>query len=377
MIKRSIETSILARLFKGKVLLIYGARQVGKTTLLKKIAQESGVSYLYLNGDEPDTRAELYNANSSLLRNLFGKNKLILIDEAQRIENIGLTIKLAFDNIPDIQIIATGSSSFELANIANEPLTGRKIEFYMFPFSFGELIESNGMVAEKRLLSQRLIYGSYPDIVNNPGEETQLLNLLTSSYLYKDLFALDGIKKNSLFENLAKALALQLGQEVSYNELSQLLGVDKNTIEKYLNLMEQAFIIFRLPAFNRNVRNEIKKSKKYYFYDNGVRNAIIANFNPIELRNDKGALWENYLISERWKYYTYNALYGHRYFWRTTQQQEIDYIEERDATMYAYEFKWSKQNSVKIPLTFAKAYPDHQFDVITTDNYTRFLGIEN
>jgi len=376
MIKRDIENSILERLFKGKVLLIFGPRQVGKTTLIKKIGELSGVPYLYLNGDEPDIRSELKNASSGLLKNLFGKHQLILIDEAQRIENIGLTIKLAFDTLPNVQIIASGSSSFELANVANEPLTGRKIEYHLFPFSITELIEANGLLNEKRLLSQRLIYGSYPDVVNNPGEEIQLLNQLTNSYLYKDLFALDGIKKNSLFENLAKALALQLGQEVSYSELSKLLGVDKNTIEKYLNLMEQAFIIFRLPALNRNVRNEIKKGKKYYFYDNGVRNSILADFNSLELRTDKGSLWENYLISERWKTYSYQALYGHRYFWRTTQQQEIDYIEERDAKMYAFEFKWDSSKKARIPLTFSNAYPNHEFEFVHSDNYLKFLGVE-
>lgn len=374
MIKRRLFDIITERLFKNKVILLFGPRQVGKTTLMKSIAEASKIPYLFLNGDDADLREEFKNATSTKIKNYFGTYKLILIDEAQRIENIGLVLKIAFDNIPGIQIIASGSSSFELANQANEPLTGRKFEFHLYPFSYEELAADFGKIEEKRLLNNRLIYGSYPDIVNNPGTEIELLNTLTNSYLYKDLFSLEGLKKSSLFEKLAKALALQLGQEVSYHELGQLLGVDKNTIEKYIDMMEQAFIIFKLPALSRNARNEIKKGKKIYFYDNGIRNAIIGNFNNIELRTDKGALWENYLISERMKLYSYQRMYGFRYFWRTNQQQEIDYIEERDGLMHAYEFKWNNKKSAKIPLTFSKAYPEYRFELIDNTNYTDFIS---
>ncbi len=374
MIKRTLFETLIQRLFKNKVILIFGPRQVGKTTLMKTIAAESKVPYLFLNADDADLREEFKNATSTKIKNYIGNYKLILIDEAQRIENIGLVLKLAFDNIPGIQIIASGSSSFELANQANEPLTGRKFELHLYPFSFDELANNYGKIEEKRLVHHRLIYGSYPDIVNNPGNEIELLNTLTNSYLYKDLFSLEGIKKSSLFEKLAKALALQLGQEVSYNELAQLLGVDKNTIEKYIDMMEQAFIIFKLPALSRNARNEIKKGKKIYFYDNGIRNAIIGNFNNVELRTDKGALWENYLLAERMKFYSYNRMYGARYFWRTTLQQEIDYIEERDGVMHAYEFKWNSNKSSKIPLSFSKSYPEFSFDVVSQNNYTDFIS---
>ena len=374
MIKRRLFEIITERLFKNKVILLFGPRQVGKTTLMKSIAEASKIPYLFLNGDDADLREEFKSATSTKIKNYFGTYKLILIDEAQRIENIGLVLKIAFDNIPGIQIIASGSSSFELANQANEPLTGRKFEFHLYPFSYEELAADFGKIEEKRLLNNRLIYGSYPDIVNNPGTEIELLNTLTNSYLYKDLFSLEGLKKSSLFEKLAKALALQMGQEVSYHELGQLLGVDKNTIEKYIDMMEQAFIIFKLHALSRNARNEIKKGKKIYFYDNGIRNAIIGNFNNIELRTDKGALWENYLISERMKLYSYQRMYGFRYFWRTNQQQEIDYIEERDGLMHAYEFKWNNKKSAKIPLTFSKAYPEYRFELIDNTNYTDFIS---
>ncbi len=373
MIKRLIFDHIQQRLFKNKVILLFGPRQVGKTTLLKKIASECSEPFILLNGDEPDIRELFRDASSTVLKNLFGSNKLILIDEAQRIEQIGLKLKLAFDNIPGIQIIATGSSSFELANMANEPLTGRKFEYHLYPFSFEELASHNNELEEKRLLNERLIYGSYPDVVNNPDNKVEILNTLTNSYLYKDLFLIDGIKKSTLFEKLAKALALQLGQEVSYNELAQLLGVDKNTVEKYIDLMEQAYIIHKLPTLSRNVRNELKKGKKIYFYDNGIRNAIIGNFTNIELRTDKGALWENYLISERKKCNEYHNKYGSYYFWRTSQQQEIDYIEEIDGIMHTYEFKWSPTKSGRIPLTFANSYPSNSFKTINTSNYPEFL----
>lgn len=373
MIKRLIFDHIQQRLFKNKVILLFGPRQVGKTTLLKKIASECSEPFILLNGDEPDIRELFRDASSTVLKNLFGSNKLILIDEAQRIEQIGLKLKLAFDNIPGIQIIATGSSSFELANMANEPLTGRKFEYHLYPFSFEELAAHSNELEEKRLLNERLIYGSYPDVVNNPDNKLEILNTLTNSYLYKDLFLIDGIKKSTLFEKLAKALALQLGQEVSYNELAQLLGVDKNTVEKYIDLMEQAYIIHKLPALSRNVRNELKKGKKIYFYDNGIRNAIIGNFTNIELRTDKGALWENYLISERKKFNEYHNKYGSYYFWRTSQQQEIDYIEEIDGIMHAYEFKWSPSKSGKIPLTFSNSYSPTVYSTINTSNYPEFL----
>lgn len=374
MIERSIENQLKARLFKGKAILVFGSRQVGKTTLLRKIIQEQNLPTLWMSGDEPDIRLALTNITSTQLRGLVGQAKIVVIDEAQRIENIGLTIKLATDNFSDIQIIATGSSAFELANKINEPLTGRKFEYFLFPFSFDELSKKHGIIEEKRMLERRLIFGSYPEVVNQVGNEKEILNLLTNSYLYKDLLEYEGIKKSSLLSKILRALALQLGSEVSYNELSQIVGADKNTVEKYIDLLEQAFVLFRLNAFSRNVRNELKKSKKIYFYDNGIRNAIIGNFQLLANRTDVGALWENYLMAERMKVRKYSQVYGETYFWRTTQQQEIDYLEEKDGKIDAFEYKWSSKEKVHFPKTFSEAYPDSSLKLVNPSNYEEFLS---
>jgi predicted AAA+ superfamily ATPase len=370
MIDRIIEKQIADKFFKGKAILIFGPRQVGKTTLVKKIVSAQNQPFKWFSGDEADVRSLLSNTTSTKLKALFGNNKIVVIDEAQRIENIGITIKLVTDQMPDIQLVATGSSAFELANKINEPLTGRKFEFSLFPFSFGELSQHFELLEETRLLENRLIYGSYPEIVNNPSNEKEYLNLLTDSYLFKDILSYEGIKKPSVLQKLLSALALQLGSEVSYHELGQVLGIDKNTVEKYIDLLEQVYIVFRLNGFNRNLRNELKKSKKIYFYDNGIRNALIGNFLPLDRRTDTGALWENYLISERKKVLKYRQLYGQSYFWRTTQQQEIDYLEERDGTLEAYEFKWNPATKVKFPATFLEAYPIKSTQVITPNNYS-------
>jgi uncharacterized protein len=376
MIERSIELQIKNSLFKGKAILLFGPRQVGKTTLLKKIINELSYDYLWMNGDEPDHRLSLTNTTSTQLKNIIGNAKILIIDEAQRVENIGVTIKLLTDNYPKIQVIATGSSAFELANKINEPLTGRKIEYYLYPFSFNELCNAKGKLEEIRMLDHRLVFGAYPDVVNQIENEKETLNLLADSYLYKDLLAYEGIKRSSILNKLLTALALQLGNEVSYNELSQIVGADKNTVEKYIDLLEKAFVIFKLPAFSRNVRNELKKSKKIYFYDNGIRNAIIGNFQSVTIRNDIGALWENYLIAERMKFRKYNKLYGGTYFWRTTQQQEIDYLEEKDGVINGFEFKWNNNTKAKFPKTFSENYLNSTLKLVNKLNYEQFL-IEN
>lgn len=371
MVNRTLQAKLQSQLFKGKVILILGPRQVGKTTLVRSVVSSYSGKSLWLNADEPDVREALTHATSTRLKALIGNNKLVVIDEAQRIENIGLTLKIMVDNFQGIQVMATGSSAFELADKLKEPLTGRKFEHHLYPISIEELINQSGALEEKRLLEHRLIYGSYPEVINNPGREREVLLSIADSVLYKDLFALEKLKKPALLEKLLKALAIQVGHEVSHHGLSKVLDADKETIERYIFLLEQAFVIYRLPAFSRNIRNELSRTRKIFFIDNGIRNSLISNFSPIALRTDNGALWENYLMVERLKFLSYNNIHGNRYFWRTTQQQEIDYIEERDGILHAFKFKYSKEKA-RLPKSFAKTY-EHQFEVITTENFETFL----
>jgi len=317
MIKRIVEKNIIESFGKGKIVILSGARQVGKTTVARKIADKSKKKTLWLNGDEPDVRNMLTDVTSTQLKTLVGKNELVVIDEAQRITNIGITLKLMVDELKDVQVFATGSSSFELANRINEPLTGRKYNYYLFPISFNELVDHTSQLEEKRNLKSKLIFGSYPDVINQPGEEIQILKLLSDSYLYKDLLAFEKLKKPIILERLLQALAMQMGNQVSYNELGQLIGSDNQTIERYIDLLEKSYVIFRIGTFSRNLRNELKKTRKIYFYDNGIRNAIINNFSQLDLRTDTGALWENYLMSERLKANHYNQRWTNNFFWRT------------------------------------------------------------
>ncbi len=373
MIVRTVFENMSKRLHKGKALLLFGARQVGKTTLLEYLSSKNKASILHINGDEPDIRAFFTNRTSSELKNYIGNHTILIIDEAQRIAEIGLTLKLIVDNIKSVQVIATGSSSFEMANEMNEPLTGRKFEFKLFPLSFQELVSHHGMIEEKRQLEQRLIYGSYPEIVTNPNDSKELLSLIADSYLFKDILMLDSIKRPLLLEKILKALALQVGSEVSFHEIAQLVGADKGTVEKYIQLFEQTFVIFQLPSFSRNVRNELKKSKKYYFYDCGIRNALIGDFRPINNRLDIGALWENYLMSERMKKLRYEDSSKKSYFWRTTQQQEVDLIEEDIAGLSAFEMKWNEKAKIKFPKTLSRAYPNISLTGVNPANYETFL----
>lgn len=371
MIKRILEDSVTKHLNSGKAIIIYGARQVGKTTLLRQAITVPDT--LWLNGDEADVRALFENPTSSRIKSVIGKSKTLVVDEAQRITDIGLCLKLIIDNLPDVQVVATGSSSFALANKVNEPLTGRKHEYLMFPLSFAELAAHNGLLVEKRLLPTRLVFGSYPDVVNNAGDERDILQQLSDSYVYKDILLFDRIKKSDKILKLLQALAFQIGSEVSYNELAQLCGLDSKTVDSYIQLLEKAFIIFRLPSFSRNLRNELKFAKKIYFWDCGIRNAIIRNFQQAELRSDIGALFENYVIAERLKQQSYARTYANGYFWRTTAKSEIDYLEECDGMLTAYEFKWNPRRNAAVPLSFSRSYPDAAFKVITRDNYDEIL----
>jgi hypothetical protein len=373
MIGRTLLHKISNRLFKKKAIIITGPRQSGKTTLLKRIVSDLNKACTWLNGDEADVREMFENATSTLLKSLIGENKLIVIDEAQRIKNIGLIIKLFVDHFPDIQIIATGSSSFEMADKIKEPLTGRKWEYFLYPLSVKELIDFNGIIEEKRMLEHRMIFGMYPEVVTGLGYEREILKSLADSYLYKDILIWEQIKKPDKLERLIQALAFQIGNPVSYNELSLTTGMDNETVERYIDFLEKAFIVFRLGSLSRNLRNELKKSRKIYFYDTGIRNAVINNFNSLQLRNDTGALWENFIISERMKYRQDNEIYANTYYWRTHAQQEIDYIEEYGGKMYAYEMKWNQGKKSKFPTAFQKGYPESKYMVINPGNYVGWL----
>lgn len=296
MISRLLQKTIESRLFAGKAIIVIGARQVGKSTLFKLILEKQDYKALQLNCDEPEVRDMLSNINTAELRLLIADNRIVVIDEAQRVENIGMTLKLITDNFPEVQLLVTGSSSFELQDKLNEPLTGRKYEYHLYPISTAELMASNGLLGVKQTLEQRLVYGSYPDILNHADDAKELLMNLAGSYLYKDLLTLESVRRPVLLGKLLTALALQVCSEVSYNELAQTVGTDNKTIEKYIDLLEKCYIVFRLNGFNRNLRTELKKSKKFYFFDNGIRNAILQNFAPLSLRQDAGALWENFII---------------------------------------------------------------------------------
>ncbi|MDR0620211.1 MAG: ATP-binding protein [Bacteroidales bacterium] len=374
MVERDIQNILENRFFDSKVIIVTGPRQVGKTTLLRQIAEKQKKEPLFLNCDDPEVRQMLTGINSKTIQSLFGNQKMIMIDEAQRVSNIGLILKLMVDNLKDVQIIVTGSSSFDLSNKMNEPLTGRKYTYCLYPFSVRELVKDTNMMSQIQMLEQRLLFGSYPDVVNNPGREREILLNIAESYLFKDILSASGLRKPAVLEKLVIALALQVGSEVSYSELANTVGVNMETVERYIDLLEKCFVVFRLSAFSRNLRSEIKKSRKIYFYDNGIRNAMLSNFQPLSLRQDVGALWENFIISERIKRNQYDNNYAKIYFWRTFQQQEIDYIEDKDGTLSAFEIKWNEKKRSRLPMSFAATYPQHTFNVINRENYMDFVG---
>ena len=361
-------------MFAGKAIIVIGARQVGKSTLFKMILEKQDCKTLQLNCDEPEVKDLLTNINTAELRLLIADNKIVVIDEAQRVENIGMTLKRITDNFPEVQLLVTGSSSFELQDQLNEPLTGRKFEYHLFPISTSEILNAQGLLGVKQTLEQRLVYGSYPDILNHADDAKELLMNLAGSYLYKDLLSLESVRRPVLLGKLLTALALQVCSEVSYNELAQTVGTDNKTVEKYIDLLEKCYIIFRLNGFNRYLRTELKKGKKVYFYDNGIRNAILQNFAPLSLRQDTGALWENFIISERIKANQYAGRYANSYFWRTTQQQEIDYIEESDGQFTVFEMKWNpRRANTQFPSSFLTTYDVKETAVITPDNWMEWV----
>lgn len=372
MIHRYIEDSIKNQIFKGKAIILLGSRQTGKTTLLESLFSKND-DVLWLNGDELDVQALFSNTTCTRIQQMLGNRTILVIDEAQRITDIGLRMKLVTDQLKHVQLIATGSSAFELANRLNEPLTGRKWEYQLFPLSFGEMVKHQGLLEETRMLPVRLVYGYYPEVVTSIGDEKEVLKLLTNSYLYKDVLTLGQIKKSDKLVILLQALAYQVGSQVSYSELARTVGIDVKTVEAYLDVLEQSYIIFRLSSYSRNMRNELKNSKKIYFYDNGVRNALISNFSDASIRSDMGALWENFVISERIKYNAYTKHFCNTYFWRSKNQNEIDYIEEFNGQLHAYEFKYNPRKRASMPIAFSNNYPTATFTEITPDNLADFV----
>ena len=372
MYSRYLSDLIKKRIGSGKAIIVIGPRQVGKTTLIESILENE--NYLLLDGDDPKTRTLLTEPNTEQIRTILGKYKFVFIDEAQRIEGIGLTMKIITDRFKDVQLFSSGSSSFDLANKINEPLTGRKWEYQLFPISWEEYENHHGFLYSEQQLENRLLYGLYPDVLNNAGDEINILRNLVNSYLYRDILSYSDIRKPEILDKLVQALALQVGNEVNYSELAQIVNVDKNTISKYIDILQKGYIVFKLGSFSRNVRNEIKTNKKIYFYDNGIRNMVIGNFNPINLRIDKGALWENFLISERIKQIEYKQSLARTYFWRTKQQQEVDFVEDNGGKITGFEFKWMNKKNAKLPKTFTETYNAESI-VIDKENFREFIKI--
>ncbi len=373
MYKRIVGDSIQNKLKKGKAIILIGPRQVGKTTIIKEVLKD--IPYLFLDCDDPTVKSKLSSPNTEQLRSIIGNHETVFIDEAQRVDEIGLTLKIITDQFKAVQLIVSGSSSFDLSGKINEPLTGRKWEYEMFPITWEEFESHNGYIKSEQQLESRLLFGFYPDVLNNIGEEKEVLKNIVNSYLYKDILSYSGIKKPEVLEKLVQALALQIGSEVSYNELSQLVGIDKNTISKYIDILQKAYIIFKLSCYSKNSRDEIKTNKKIYFYDNGIRNMVIANFMELDLRTDKGALWENFLISERVKQNLYKNTFAKPYFWRTKQQQEVDFVEEKEGKVFGFEFKWKNTKTKQIPKTFIERFhADGQ--IIDLMNFRDFVMVK-
>lgn len=377
MFERSIKKNITNKLYQGKVIIIYGARRTGKTTLSKQILKEQekiNKKVKYLNCESLNVKSNIETTNEIALKEYLGDSELVVLDEAQNINKIGSILKLLVDTYPQIQIIATGSSSFELSNQLGEPLVGRSREFILYSFSMEEIKTKYDLFDISGKMSNILRYGLYPPVFDLSEEDAvEELNNITSKYLYKDILTFDNIKNSNILLDLLRLLALQIGNEVSFNELGQKLGLSSISVQKYIDLLEKCFIIFSLRSFNRNLRKEIGKSKKIYFYDLGIRNALIANFNPLNLRNDVGFLWENFCIIERMKFNEYHKNYCNKYFWRMYSGQEIDYIEEYGGKLDAYEFKYSPKTKVREPSRFLETYNNTSFNVIHSDNWTKFL----
>jgi len=375
-IERAIKQNILKNLSTNKVILLLGARRVGKTFFLEQLKKnEISSPVLEFNGEDLSTVEVLKIRTVENYKKLIGDYSIIFIDEAQKVPDIGQILKLMIDNIKGLTIIVTGSSVFDLTNKLGEPLTGRSITYKLHPFSQFEFSAEENLIQTRARIDERLIYGSYPELMkyNSYSEKASYLKELVNSYLLKDILAYDGIRNSSKIISLLRLVAFQLGKEVSMEELGKQLGISRNTVERYLDLLSKVFVIYQLSGFSRNLRKEITKTSKWYFYDNGVRNTLIANLNPLNLRNDLGELWENYLLSERIKYQEHTRMLVNNYFWRTYQQQEIDWVEEREGKLFAYEIKWSPNLRFKIPSAWKDAYPDSEFHLINPENYLDWI----
>ncbi len=373
MVDRLLWDTLNKRMDYKKAIVITGPRQVGKTTLLKQIARKTDPDYLCVNGDDPAMQALWNNASNQLIEQLITGRKIIVIDEAQRFTNIGITAKMIVDAGKGVQLFLSGSSVLNIADTINEPLTGRKWEYNLYPFCWKELCDEFGLAKMIPRMPQLLVTGCYPDVIVNPDDAKEILSNVAGSYLYKDILELSGIRRPELVIKLLQALAWQVGHEVSLNELSGKLGTDKNTIGHYIDLLEKSFVIFRLAPLARNLRNEISSSRKIYFYDNGIRNTLINNYAPIEARNDVGALWENFMVSERVKALKYKAFFGASYFWRNKAKAEVDYVEETEGSFSAFEFKWNPDAAKKLPPSFLEAYQPVETKTIHQNNFWDWL----
>lgn len=378
-IPRLIQSILQDHLLPGKVLVLYGPRQVGKTTLARELLAAISLRSRFVNADELVYREALSSQSRNILGDVLGDAELVVIDEAQRIPNIGLNLKIMVDSFPQVAILATGSASFELANRISEPLTGRSFTFTLYPLSYQEVGQYFGAIEARAQLERWMVWGGYPAILTTQDARLRerLLNELVGAYLYRDILEIDGVRKSAKIVDLLRLLAFQIGQEVSVNELAASLALNRQTVEKYLDLLEKVFVIYRIGGYSRNLRKEVTKNARYYFYDNGVRNSLIQNFNPLGLRNDVGQLWENYMMAERMKANQFNDRFVNRYFWRTYDQKEIDLLEEYGGDLYGYEFKWQSEEIRKsVRKAFLEAYPGAKLTTVSRQNYEEFLAVE-
>lgn len=371
-----MQDRLMAKLMPGKVVVLMGPRRVGKTFLLNQILAEMSEPYLFWSGEDTELWKLLETRSVAHYRNLIGDKKLLVIDEAQKIRDIGAVLKMMVDHIDGLRVIATGSSAFDLNRSLGEPLTGRKWTYYLYPLSELEFATEEDFLTRQTNIRERLVLGNYPELVHLPdrSDKVEYLSGLVQDYLLKDILELEGLRQTHKIMDLLRLLAFQTGSEVSLTELGRQLGMDKNTVDRYVNLLAKIFIIFNVRGYSRNLRKEIVKNSKWYFFDNGIRNALIANLNPIDLRNDQGVLWENYMLSERLKYQHYSGMQVNNFFWRTYDQQEIDWVEEREGNLFAYEMKWGK-TTAKVPVGWANAYPGSVFEVVSPESCSGFVGI--